>query len=162
MKESSWGYGIIALGLLILSVIMLTQNITTTTEEDFYLGREVLSSSMIDAVDLGSYRNSGKLVMSKEKFVEIFLRRFAESVSVSKTYQIDFYDIREYPPKASVRIRTSSNELNVSQESFSVSIDTLLSGALETVTDVKKYQDASAGLYCFTDIVNGECLEKVE
>ena len=101
MKESAWGYGIITLGLLVLTVIMLTQNLTTTNEEDFYLGREVLSASMIDAVDLGSYRNSGKLVMSKEKFVEIFLRRFAESVSVTKTYQIDFYDIKEYPPKAS-------------------------------------------------------------
>lgn len=151
MKESAWGYGMLSLGLMILAVIMLAQNITTTTEEDFYLGREVLSSSMIDAVDIGSYRNSGKLVMVKEKFVEIFLRRFAESVSSSKTYQIDFYDIREYPPKASVRIRTSSSEISVSNDSFSVSLDTLLSGVLETVTDVDQYKDASAGLYCYDE-----------
>ena len=30
MKESAWGYGIITLGLLVLTVIMLTQNLTTT------------------------------------------------------------------------------------------------------------------------------------
>ena len=156
MKESGWGYGIITLGLLVLTVIMLTQNLTTTNEEDFYLGREVLSASMIDAVDLGSYRNSGKLVMSKEKFVEIFLRRFAESVSVTKTYQIDFYDIKEYPPNASVRIRTMSGDVSIAQDSFSVSLDTLLSGVLETVTDIDQYKDASAGLYCFDGACRGD------
>ncbi len=148
MKESSWGYGIIFLGLIVLTVMMLAQNLTTTNEEDFYLGREVLSASMIDAVDLGTYRNSGKLVMSKERFVEIFLKRFAESVSATKTYQIDFYDIREYPPKASVRVRTMSNNVAVGEDSFEVSLDTLLSGVLETVTDISVYEDASAGLYC--------------
>lgn len=151
MKESAWGYGIITLGLLVLTVIMLTQNLTTTNEEDFYLGREVLSASMIDAVDLGSYRNSGKLVMSKEKFVEIFLRRFAESVSGNKSYKIDFYDIREYPPKASVRIRTSSGSTSVASDSFEVSVDTLLSGVLETVIERDEFMDASAGLYCYGD-----------
>ena len=156
MKESGWGYGIITLGLLVLTVIMLTQNLTTTNEEDFYLGREVLSASMIDAVDLGSYRNSGKLVMSKEKFVEIFLRRFAESVSVTKTYQIDLYDIKEYPPKASVRIRTMSGDVSIAQDSLSVSLDTLLSGVLETVTDIDQYKDASAGLYCFDGACRGD------
>ena len=91
--------------------------------------------------------------MSKEKFVEIFLRRFAESVSVTKTYQIDFYDIKEYPPKASVRIRTMSGDVSIANDSFSVSLDTLLSGVLETVTDISEYEDASAGLYC----VEGSC-----
>ena len=147
MKESGWGYGIITLGLLVLTVIMLTQNLTTTNEEDFYLGREVLSASMIDAVDLGSYRNSGKLVMSKEKFVEIFLRRFAESVSTSKNFQIDFYDIREYPPKASVRIRTTSGETTIQNDSFEVNIDTLLSGVLETIVDRDYFIYASDGVY---------------
>ena len=156
MKESSWGYGLVSLGLVILAVLMLTQRISTSSEEDFYLGREVLASSMIDAVDLGSYRNSGKLVMSKEKFVEIFLRRFAESVSVTKTYQIDFYDIKEYPPKASVRIRTMSGDVSIAQDSFSVSLDTLLSGVLETVTDIDQYKDASAGLYCFDGACRGD------
>lgn len=151
MKESSWGYGLVSLGLVILAVLMLTQRISTSSEEDFYLGREVLASSMIDAVDYGTFRNTGELVMIEEKFVEIFLRRFAESVSGNKSYKVDFYDIREYPPKASVRIRTSSGSTAIGSDSFEVSVDTLLSGVLETVIERNEFMDASAGLYCYGD-----------
>ena len=70
MKESMWGYLIISLGLLIITIILFVQRLTTTNEEDFYLGREVLEAAMIDAVDYGSYRTTGDLWMSKEKFVE--------------------------------------------------------------------------------------------
>ena len=59
MKESAWGYAIISLGLIILSVLLLTQRLTTTNEEDFYLGREILAASMVDAVDLGTFRTTG-------------------------------------------------------------------------------------------------------
>ena len=73
MKESMWGYLIISLGLLIITIILFVQRLTTTNEEDFYLGREVLEAAMIDAVDYGSYRTTGDLWMSKEKFVEVFI-----------------------------------------------------------------------------------------
>ena len=151
MKESSWGYGLVSLGLAILAVLMLTQRISTSSEEDFYLGREVLASSMIDAVDYGTFRNTGELVMIKEKFVEIFLRRFAESVSGNKSYKVDFYDVREYQPKAYVRIRTGSGSTAIGSDSFEVSVDTLLSGVLETVIERNRFMDASAGLYCYGD-----------
>jgi hypothetical protein len=85
--------------------------------------------------------------MVKEKFVEIFLRRFAESVSTSKNFQIDFYDIREYPPKASVRIRTTSGETTINNSSFEVNIDTLLSGVLETIVDRDYFIYAAEGVY---------------
>ena len=42
MKESMWGYLIISLGLLIITIILFVQRLTTTNEEDFYLGRELL------------------------------------------------------------------------------------------------------------------------
>lgn len=147
MKESAWGYGLVSLGIVIFSVIMLTQRLSTTNEQDFYLGREVLAASMTDAVDYATFRQTGELVMVEQKFVEIFLRRFAESVPNTKNYKIDFYDIREYPPKASVRIRTTSGSTTVGTDSFDVNIDTLLSGVLETVTDRKEYMDGSSGLY---------------
>ena len=147
MKEQAWGYAIISLGLIILSVLLLTQRLTTTNEEDFYLGREILAASMVDAVDLGTFRTTGELVMIKEKFVEIFLRRFAESVSTSKNFQIDFYDIKEYPPKASVRIRTTSGETTIQNDSFEVNIDTLLSGVLETIVDRDYFIYAADGVY---------------
>ena len=132
MKESFWGYFIITLGLIILTILLLVQRATVRTEEDFYLGREVLEASMLDAVDYGTYRTTGRVVMSKEKFVEIFIRRFVESVSTTNSYQIDFYDIREYPPKASVRIRTATEDGTVDNgQVFRPQVDTLLSGDLE-------------------------------
>ena len=145
MKESLWGYLIIALGLVIIAILLLLQRLTSTNEEDFYLGREVMEASMADAVDFGTYRSTGELVMSKEKFVEVFVRRFAESVTPSKTYQLDFYDIYEYPPKATVRIRTSSGTTEIKEDTFDVNIDTFMDGILETIDDEKYYIYGSSG-----------------
>jgi hypothetical protein len=133
MKESYWAYLIIALGVTIITVMILIQRMTITTEENYYLSREILESSMIDAVDYGTYRTTGKIVMSREKFVEVFIRRFAESVTNNKTYQLNFYDIHEMPPKATVRIRTSAGVTEVGSESFDVNLDTTLNGILETI-----------------------------
>ena len=132
MKESFWGYFIIILGMFVLVVILLVQRLTVTNEESFYLTREVLEASMIDAVDYGSYRLTGRIVMSSEKFQEVFIRRFAESVTNNKDYTIEFYDIYEEPPKASVRIRTSGGSAEINSDEFGITIDTILSGILET------------------------------
>lgn len=132
MKEAFWGYFIIAFGAVIMAVLFLTNRLTTTSEEDFYLTREVLEYSMLDAVDYGSYRTTGRIVMSREKFQEVFIRRFAESVTNNKSYTIEFYDIVEDPPKATVRIRTSSGTTTIKSDSLSFSIDTLMSGILES------------------------------
>lgn len=132
MKEAFWGYFIVFLGLFIIVVLLLVQRLTVTNEEDFYLGREVMEASMIDAVDYGTYRTTGKIVMSEQKFVEVYLRRFAESVTNNKTYTIEFYDIIEEPPKATVRIRTSSGSTEINSDSFEISLDTIQHGILET------------------------------
>ena len=133
MKESIWGYMILVLGVIVIVILLLVQRITTTTEEDFYLGREVMEASMIDAVDYGTFRMSGKIVMSKEKFVEVFIRRFAESITNNKDYQLDFYDIYEEPPKATVRVRTVSGETTLNSELFDIKLDTYMHGILESV-----------------------------
>ncbi len=138
MKESYWAYFILALGVTIIIVMLMVQRMTTTTEEDFYIGREVLEASMIDAVDYGTYRTTGKIVMSEQKFVEVFIRRFAESVTNNKTYELSFYDIYEEPPKATVRIRTSNGTTEIGSESFDVNLDTTASGILETIYGVSK------------------------
>ena len=138
MKESYWAYFLLILGIVIVLVMLLIQRLTTTTEEDFYLGREVLEASMIDAVGYGTYRTTGKVIMSEQKFVEVFIRRFADSVSNNKTYELSFYDIYEDPPKATVRIRTSSGVTEVGSENFDVKLDTTLNGILETIYGVEK------------------------
>ena len=132
MKESLWGYLILLLGVIVTTVMLLVSRVTTHAEEDYYLAREVMQASMLDAVDYGAYRTTGRIIMSKSKFMEVYIRRFAESVTNSQDYQIDFYDIYEEPPKASVRIRTMSGESTINSDSLNFSIDTLISGVLET------------------------------
>ena len=137
MKESMLGYLIVSLGIIIIAVLFLIQRITTTNEQDYYLSREIMKAALNDAVDYGTYMKSGKLVISKEKFVAVFTRRFAESVPADRTYQIDFYDIHEYPPKATIKISTKSGETVVGNyvddyEAFDVDINTYITGILET------------------------------
>ena len=112
MKESMWGYWIVILGISIFALMMLLQNYTTTSEQDYYLMKEVMEASMYDAVDYGYYRETGKLTMNTEKFVENFIRRFADSVNINKNYRLDFYQIYEEPPAASVKVTTRTNDTN--------------------------------------------------
>ena len=112
MRESFWGYWIILLGIFVIVIMMLVSNLTTTNTQDYYLIKEVTEASMVDAIDYAYYRQSGELKMNREKFVESFLRRFAENVALS-TYQVDFYGIYEAPPKASVEIKTRSRAISV-------------------------------------------------
>ncbi len=135
MKESMWGYLIVILGVVIIGILLFVQRLTTTNEEDYYLSREVLKSAMLDAVDYGSYMNTHKLVMSREKFVAIFTRRFADSVTADKDYRIDFYDIYEYPPKATIRISTDTGETSINNDGINLEINTFITGILETTDD---------------------------
>ena len=88
MKESMWGYWFIVLGLSIMSIMILVQNYTTTNEQDYYLIKSVLESSMYESVDYAYFRDTSRIRMNSEKFVENFLRRFSESVNINKTYEI--------------------------------------------------------------------------
>ncbi len=132
MKEAFWIYLIVALGILIIVAVMLFQNLTSTSEEDYYLVKEVMEAAMIDSVDFGTYRTTGDVRIIEEKFVENFLRRFAESVSPTKTYKVEFFDIYESPPKASVRVTTSTGSYIVGGNATDFDIITILNGILET------------------------------
>ena len=121
MKEAYWGYWLIALGVFVIVVMMLISNVSATNTQDYYVLKEISEAAMVDAVDYGYYRESGELRMNREKFVENFLRRFAENVSLS-TYQVDFYGLYGSPPKASVQVTTKSNtyQLNSGAETFDI------------------------------------------
>ena len=107
MKWSFASVGLIVFGLIGLTIIILFQNITTNNENDYYLLKEVTEASMIDAIDMDYYRQTGELKIIKNKFVESFTRRFAEStVFASSNYTINYFDIMETPPKATVSINT--------------------------------------------------------
>ena len=113
MKESYWGYWLVMLGIRVIGVMLLISSTTTGTTQDYYELKETASASMVDAVDYSYYRLYGDLKISKEKFIENFIRRFSESATMTKEYNISFYDIHEVPPKVSVKISSVSNSVNV-------------------------------------------------
>ena len=48
-------------------------------------------------------------MIDREKFVENFIRRFAEAATLSRTYNIKIYDINETPPKVSLEVRSTES-----------------------------------------------------
>ena len=130
MKETYWGYWLIMLGVFIIIIMMLISNITTKNTQDYYLIKEVTEASMVDAINYGYYREYGELKMDREKFIESFIRRFAENVSLN-TYQIDFYGIYEAPPKASVKVTSKSNSFIVAGDSTTFDIVNKVDAILE-------------------------------
>ena len=133
MKESMWGYWLVVLGLFILAVLMLLQNYTTTSEQDYYLLKEITDAAMNESIDLGHYRIYGEVRIIKEKFVENFLRRFSETVNINKTYNIKFYDIYEAPPKVSIKVTTSTDSYSVMSDTGEFGVVNRLDGIIEVV-----------------------------
>lgn len=113
MKDSYWAYWLILLGIFIVVIMMLVQNLTTTSTQDYYLLKEINEAAMVDAIDYSYYRKFGEIRINKEKFYESFLRRFAETTSLATDYTVSFYGIYEAPPKASVEIKTISRAISV-------------------------------------------------
>lgn len=132
MKSAYWAYWLVLLGIIIVVIMLLVQNITTSSTQDYYLLKEITEASLIDAVDYSYYRSYGEIKINKEKFYESFIRRFAETASLSTTYTVNFYGVYEAPPKASVEIKSKSNSFTVVGDTTSVDmvdrIDAILEG----------------------------------
>ena len=109
LKEAIWGYAIIVLGVLAIGIIWFFANSTRTDQHNYNLLKETVESAMFDAVDLAVYRDSGEVQMGEEKFVENFIRRFAESAELSNTYVIEIYDINTKPPKVSLKVSSTKD-----------------------------------------------------
>lgn len=108
MNKAMLTVGIIILSLATLLMINIISNYSSGSELDYYLVKETAEAAMIDAVDIKYYRENGLLRVDKEKFVESFLRRFADSVDNTRNYQVAFYDLNEVPPKVSVKVDSST------------------------------------------------------
>ena len=119
------------LGVAGIIFIFLFQNLTNTDEHNSQLLKEVTEAAMWDSFDYASYRSTGEIRINREKFVENFIRRYAESASMSREYNIKFYDINEKPPKVSIRVSSGvlgSNGMSGETMSFDLSdrIDAIL------------------------------------
>ena len=130
MKESFWGVMIVMLGVISLAFIYFFQTVSATDEQNYALLKEVTEAAMYDAVDWAEYRASGNVRINREKFVENFVRRFAESVSLGNVYQIDIYDVSETPPKVSLKVSAKLNS-NVTGEIIEFDIVNKLDAILE-------------------------------
>ncbi len=97
--------GIIILGVLTLAVVNIVTSYSSGNDLDYYLLNETTKAAMIDSVDLGYYRVSGGIIRcDREKFLESFVRRFAESATADTDYKIRILDFNETPPKVSIQV----------------------------------------------------------
>lgn len=116
MHESFWGAFIISAGVIIIAIIFFMQRVTNSTEQNYTLIKETAEAAMYDAIDYDSYYSEGYLRINREAFVESFVRRFAQNASLSNTYVIDIYDVNEYPPKVSLKVKTKEGTFIGDQE----------------------------------------------
>ena len=134
MKWSTVTVGVMILGIIGVSIILLFQQLTTTNENDYYLLKEITEAAMVDSIDISYYRETGNLKIVREKFVENFTRRFAESTLIIGTkYTIKFFDIMEEPPKVSVRIDTGIENYKIYNTSGNYEVLNQLTGIFEYV-----------------------------
>ena len=123
MKWSFASVGVIIMGLFGLLIIILFNEITVSNEQDYYTLKDATEAAMIESVDIAYYRITGEIKISQEKFVENFTRRFTETSTFGQgNYNIEFYQISEYPAKVSLRIVDSTKSYNI-YNTYSVDID---------------------------------------
>lgn len=122
---------IVMIGVITVAFIFFFQTVTNTDEQNYILLKEITEAAMYDAVDLAAYRSTGVVRIDREKFVENFIRRYAESVTIGNTYRVDIYDVNETPPKVSLRV-SSTLESNVTDEMIEFDISNRLDAILET------------------------------
>lgn len=133
MKEAFWASFVVTVGIVCIFLIYLFQDVTNTNEHNYNLLKETTEAAMIDSVDLAAYRSKQQVRIDREKFVESFLRRFAEDASLSKTYVISIYDINECPPKVSLKVGSTAGGAEfTSGDIISFDIVNRLDAILET------------------------------
>lgn len=121
MHESFWGTFIVGAGVVIIALIFFMQKVTNSGEQLSVLLKETTEAAMMDAIDYDTYYsdtdNGEKVIrIDRELFVESFIRRFAQNASLANTYVVEFYDINEYPPKVSIRVKTKEGGVVMNQE----------------------------------------------
>ena len=129
MKESIWGWAIVVIGVVTIFFVYFFQNITNTDEHNYNLLKDITEAAMIDAVDKQSYSNH-IVKIDREKFVENFVRRFAESATLNRTYVIKVYDVSEVPPKVSIEVSSVENS-SIAGEIMEFDISNRLDAILE-------------------------------
>ena len=126
MKESMWMYFFASIGMIGIVLINIFGQVVVSNEQNYYLLKEITEAAMYDAIDQNALRKGigddigrdgydpesvhcllyqpGTKRIYKEKFVESFIRRFAENAELNRNYRIIIHDIDECPPKVSLSL----------------------------------------------------------
>lgn len=150
MKYAYAWITMLLLGAAGLVVIVMFETITLNNDSEYYVLKEAMEAAMLESIDVACYMLpengsvdssgtaytgygcNGKLKISEQKFVENFSRRFAANISGDvDDYSIEFYDIMEMPPKASVVINSNNRSYKLFTDLDSINIENVLSGILE-------------------------------
>lgn len=133
MKWSFHSAWMIILGIIGLAIIVLFIQLTINSDEEYYLLKEITEASMHESLDIAYFRNTGELKIIKEKFVENFYRRFAESTNVNaNSYDIKIYNIVESPPKVSIEIISNLGERTIYNSTDNYRVYSELDAILES------------------------------
>ncbi len=124
MRYSFASFGMILVGLIAFVIVITFQRVTINNEGDYYSLKEAMEASLFESIDIPYYRDAesgGTIKIVEEKFIENFTRRFIKNtVGNSNGYVLEFYDIMESPPKASVIIKNKTESMTFSDEDFDV------------------------------------------
>jgi len=148
MKYSYAAIGMLIVGIFAFAIVMVFQSVTINNEADYYSLKEAMEASMFESIDWAFYATGGlgedgqpkiedtvdckgPVRIIEEKFVSNFTRRFlSNTMGNTNKYIIDFYDIMEYPPKATVIVRSTTSSMSLSTDDFTVVNN--LTGILES------------------------------
>lgn len=120
MQSSYWGYWLVLFGTMIIGLMISVNGITSTSTQDYYNLKEITEASMLTSVDYGYYRDYNEVKINKEKFMEVFVRMLAENMGSTNTYEVNFYEIYEAPPKVSVEIKSHSGTNFITSNDYDV------------------------------------------
>lgn len=146
MKYAYYGFGMLLFGSIGLVIIVMMQSITINNDAEYYDLKEAMKAAMLESIDYECYRTDARsdgcgytLKISEQKFVENFTKRFVTTIGGdAKNYSLEFYDIIESPPKASVVIKGMTNSYGIVSQNESLTITNSLSGILELNTMINK------------------------
>lgn len=138
MKESFWAVMIVGLGITSIFLVYFFQTVTNTSEHNYELLKETTEAAMFDALDLTAYQKDETIRIDQERFVDSFIRRFAEDATLAHEYDISIYDVHEEPPKVSIKVSTFNvGFFSLGSEATSFSLTNQIDAILET----KYYND---------------------
>lgn len=133
MKESFWAVMIVGLGITSIFLVYFFQTVTNTSEHNYELLKETTEAAMFDALDLSAYRADETIRIDQERFVDSFIRRFAEDATLAHEYDISIYDVHEEPPKVSIKVSTFNvGFFSLGSEATSFSLTNQIDAILET------------------------------